>query len=163
MGQTYSTSRINIKSHVIIKSQSKLSAHTYLFGNFDFNATPLAPPGTKVVVHKKTGNRRSWQYHGAAGWSAGYSPDHYRCLCCFMPDTVTEIDADTAHLIPHNTLIPAFSDKDALEQAVMDVLHLLKNPSNTNIPTIFLKAPQFRVHVATLLNYWAEKPINPHP
>ena len=28
-----------------------LSAYAYVFGNFNFMATPLAPPGTKVVVH----------------------------------------------------------------------------------------------------------------
>ena len=28
----------------------KLSAHVYLFGEFNFNATPLALPGTKVLV-----------------------------------------------------------------------------------------------------------------
>ena len=37
------TSRVN----------TTLSAYTYLFGNYDFNKTPLAPPGTKVLIHKK--------------------------------------------------------------------------------------------------------------
>ena len=31
----------------------KLSAYAYLFGNFDFNRTPLAPPDTKVLIHEK--------------------------------------------------------------------------------------------------------------
>ena len=31
----------------------RLSAYAYLFGNFDFKKTPLAPGGTKVLVHKK--------------------------------------------------------------------------------------------------------------
>ena len=30
---------------------SKLSAYAYLFGTFDFNKTPMAPPGIKVVAH----------------------------------------------------------------------------------------------------------------
>lgn len=30
-----------------------LSAQAFLFVNFDFNRTPLAPPGTRVVVHVK--------------------------------------------------------------------------------------------------------------
>ena len=30
-----------------------LSAYAYIFGNFDFNKTPLAPPGTKVAVYVK--------------------------------------------------------------------------------------------------------------
>ena len=31
----------------------KLSSYAYLFGNFDFNKTPLAPPGTLMAVHCK--------------------------------------------------------------------------------------------------------------
>ena len=38
----------------------KLSAYVYLFGNFDFNKTPLAPPGTTLAVHIKSGNRPAW-------------------------------------------------------------------------------------------------------
>ena len=34
-----------------------LSAYTYLFGNFYFNKTPLAPPGTRVIIHKKSKDR----------------------------------------------------------------------------------------------------------
>ena len=45
----------------------RLSSHAYLFGNFDFNKTPLAPPGTKVVVHEKPRQRASWDFHGVNG------------------------------------------------------------------------------------------------
>jgi hypothetical protein len=31
----------------------KLSAHAQLHGIFDYNKTPLAPPGTKVIIHEK--------------------------------------------------------------------------------------------------------------
>jgi len=30
-----------------------LSAHAQLHGAFDFNSTPLAPPGTEVLIHEK--------------------------------------------------------------------------------------------------------------
>ena len=30
-----------------------LSAHSYLFGNFDFNRTLMAPLGSKIVIHQK--------------------------------------------------------------------------------------------------------------
>ena len=36
-----------------------LSAYAYLFGNFDFNKTPLAPPGSKVIIHIKPLQRLS--------------------------------------------------------------------------------------------------------
>ena len=35
------------------RANPNLSAYTYLFGIFDFNKTPLAPPGTKTLIHKK--------------------------------------------------------------------------------------------------------------
>ena len=41
-----------------------LSAHAFLFGNYNFNATPIAPPGTKVVVHIKVNNRPTWGSRG---------------------------------------------------------------------------------------------------
>ena len=31
----------------------KLSSYAYLFGNYDFNKSPLAPVGTKVISHLK--------------------------------------------------------------------------------------------------------------
>ena len=37
----------------------KLSAWEYLFGRYDFNATPIAPPGMKMVVHQKPSQRGS--------------------------------------------------------------------------------------------------------
>ena len=33
------------------RSNPKISAYTYVFGEFNFLATPLAPPGTKIVTH----------------------------------------------------------------------------------------------------------------
>lgn len=29
----------------------RLSSYAYLFGTFDYNKTPLGPPGCKVVIH----------------------------------------------------------------------------------------------------------------
>ena len=48
------TSRVN----------KKISAYTYQFGEFNFNATPMAPPGMKVVAHDKPKKRRTWDFNG---------------------------------------------------------------------------------------------------
>ena len=42
----------------------KLSAYAYLFGQFDYNKTPLVLPGTEVVAHTKVSKRASWQLNG---------------------------------------------------------------------------------------------------
>ena len=55
----------------------KLSSHAALFGTFDFNKTPLAPPGTRVIVHEKADNRLTWAAQGTDGWYIGPSLEHY--------------------------------------------------------------------------------------
>ena len=62
-----------------------LSAYAYINGPFDFNRTPMAPPGTKVVFHAKPSNRASWAFHGQEGWYIGPSMEHYRCLKIYNP------------------------------------------------------------------------------
>jgi hypothetical protein len=52
------TSRIN----------PKLSAATHIFGQYDFNRAPMAPPGTRIIAHETPGRRRTWAPHGQDGW-----------------------------------------------------------------------------------------------
>jgi len=54
----------------------KFSAHAYLSGPFDFNKSPLDPPGTRVVVHDRPENRPSWGFHGTDGWYVDPATDH---------------------------------------------------------------------------------------
>ena len=45
-----------------------LSAYAQLNGGFDFNCTPMAPPGTRTLVHDKLHNRGIWAPHGHKDW-----------------------------------------------------------------------------------------------
>ena len=58
----------------------KFSAYAYLFGNFNFNKNPIAPPSTKVLVYKKYKVRGTWDYHGVEGWYVDPSLEHYLAL-----------------------------------------------------------------------------------
>jgi hypothetical protein len=49
---------------------SKLSAYAALEGQ-DFNKTPLAPPGIKVIVHQKPSWQGTYIPHGINGWYIG--------------------------------------------------------------------------------------------
>jgi len=62
----------------------KLSAYSYIFGTFNFMATPLAPPGTKVVAHTHPDKRGSWELNGKVGWYVGLAMNHYRCIECYF-------------------------------------------------------------------------------
>ena len=39
------------------RSNPKMSAYSYIHGNFDFTSTPMAPLGTKVLIHMHLGKR----------------------------------------------------------------------------------------------------------
>jgi hypothetical protein len=89
-----------------LRVNPKLSAHAYLFGNFDFNTTPLAPPGIKVLLYLKSDKRASWAYHGEEGWYVSPSMEHYRCFKCFLPATNCTRDADTVTFFPKQFPFP---------------------------------------------------------
>lgn len=50
-----------------LRLNPKLSSYAYLFWNSDFNRCPLAPPGTRIVVHDRPENRLSWGFNGSGG------------------------------------------------------------------------------------------------
>ena len=55
----------------------RLSAEAHLNGAFDFNRTPMAPPGTRVILHEIPAKRGTWAPHGVDGWFLGPALDHY--------------------------------------------------------------------------------------
>jgi len=57
-----------------------LLAHEALEGNFSFDATPMAPLGTEVLVHMKPNQRSTWGYHASKAWYLSHSPNHYHCI-----------------------------------------------------------------------------------
>ena len=48
-----------------------MSMHTDFNGTFDFNKTPLTPPGTIIIINKKPNQRASCDKHGIDGWHLG--------------------------------------------------------------------------------------------
>jgi hypothetical protein len=103
-----------------------LSAHASLFGNFDFNRTPMAPPGTKIVAHENSETRTSFAQHGTLGWYIGPSMKHYRCWRCYIPDTMQERDVFKVDFFPEKTAFPHFTREAYLRQTAEDMLHLLQ-------------------------------------
>ena len=112
----------------------KLSAHSFINGPFDFNAAPIAPPGSKVVIHKKSDSRNSWDYRGKTGWYIGPAMHHYRCVHCYVPSTHAEITADTVKFLPEKIPFPQATMESYLKQAVSDIITILKQPKHFNIP-----------------------------
>ena len=110
----------------------KLSAYAQLEGTFDFNRTPLAPPDTRVIVHEKPTQWRTWAPHGIDGWYIGPALDHYQCYRVWIPSTHAERIADTIQFFPTILRTPTLSHRDATLQAARELTHALQNLNNAN-------------------------------
>ena len=73
----------------------KLSAWAQVHGAFDFNRTPLAPPGTRVLIHEPSTIRETWAPHAVEGWYVGPALNHYRCYTIWADATSSERIANT--------------------------------------------------------------------
>ncbi len=67
-----------------------LSTHKAMDGSFSFNAMPLAPLGTEVLVHLKPTRGKSWGYHAVKAWYLSHAANHYQCIQVIMRDTEGE-------------------------------------------------------------------------
>jgi hypothetical protein len=78
-----------ITLNLLRKSQinPRMSAYAQLNGHFDFNRTPMAPLGTRVIEHEKPYQRASWDAYGVDGYYLGPALDHYRCYQVYIKKT----------------------------------------------------------------------------
>lgn len=106
-----------------------LSAHNQLHGVLNYDRTPLAPPGTKVLIHEKPQVRGSWAPHGAEGWYVGPALEHYRCYTTFVTSTARNRIADTVEFFPTHTHMPLTSSKDRAIVAAQELTDALLHPA----------------------------------
>jgi hypothetical protein len=106
-----------------------LSAWAQVYGQFDFNRTPIAPPGTRVLVHVKPDLRGSWSPHALDGWYVGPALDHYRCYRVWMWETQRERTPDTVTWFPQHVSMPIATSVDIIIAGAHDIIRALQNPS----------------------------------
>jgi hypothetical protein len=118
------TSRIN----------TKLSAYTQVFGSFDYNKTPLAPLGTKVVIHERPQQRRTFGDHGREGWYIGPAMHHYRHYSIFVTATHGDRVSNTVEFFPTKVNMPETSSADRLTTAIEEISHIVKHQPHPAAP-----------------------------
>ena len=114
----------------------KLSAYSYIYGQFNFIVTPMAPPGTKVVAHISPQKISTWELNGEVGWYVGPSMKHYRCVQCYFPRTREVRHCDTVEFFPHEISFPRVTLKDHLTQAAEDITTILTLPPANTVPSL---------------------------
>jgi hypothetical protein len=107
----------------------RMLAYAQLNGHFDFNRTPLAPLGTRVIAHEKPDQRASWDPHGLDGYYLGPALDHYCCYQVHITKTKGTRIVDKVEFFPAPLFMPRTSSKDLSSIAAMELSHALQHPS----------------------------------
>jgi hypothetical protein len=102
------------------------AAHYHIL--VDYNKAAFAPPGCKVIAHKKPVKRITWVPHGQHGYSLGPAMHHNRCQNVYISTTASDRIVDTLEFFPHNYQIPQLSSTDQLLIAAKDMTDALQNP-----------------------------------
>jgi hypothetical protein len=107
----------------------KLSAWAQINGTFDFNRTPIAPPGIRVLVHARPTERTSWSPHALDGWYTGPALDSYRCYKVWIWETRGERICETISWFPTKVTMPLASSTDLILAGIQDIVRALHNPT----------------------------------
>ena len=145
------TTTLNIlrPSHINLR----LSAKAQLNIAYDFNCSPLTPPGTQILVHKTPGLRRTWAIHGVDCCYVGAAPEHYPYYRVYIPFTAAKCITKTVNFFPHSFSMLQMSSANDSQRAAHDFIDALANPSLV-APFATLGQYQLRVirQLATIFN-----------
>jgi hypothetical protein len=110
-----------------------ISAWHQVRGAYDFNRTPIAPPGIRIVCHEKPNQRGTWAAHGKDGYYVGPSLLHYRCYQVWINETESVRDTDSIswHPVPPHTL-PGASPYDDMLAGILSLTTALVSFSKSD-------------------------------
>ena len=83
-----------------------VSAWEYLDGPYNFDATPMGPPGSRIIAHAKGTTCKLWDFWGETGFYIGPSLVHYQCYNLICRDTQAVVISDTVVFQHHTLTIP---------------------------------------------------------
>ena len=110
------------------------SAYEALNEKFNYDATPLAPPGCKVIAFESKQTRKTFAPHGMQAWYVGPTLENYRCYKVYVSKTRSARIFDTVSFYPHLCKSPVLQP---IEQAVIAANNLtssLQNLEKKNAP-----------------------------
>ena len=147
------------------RMNTKLSAYVQLFGVYDYNRTPIAPPGTRAIIHDKPANRETWAAHGLDGWYIGPAMESYRCYTCWINETRRERICDTVAFLPMHVALPVATPNDMILASLKDIAQALKHPTlaATMVPPIITNQNRTAlIQLQTLLDPETPRPDDVH-
>ena len=131
----------HIKHSLQIQDRFKKPAFHQLNGyKYDWNAFPMAPPGTRAAIYISAERRTSWGTRGIYAWYCGPSMNHYINCILFVPETGSYCISVSFDLFPQHCLLPEFTPiqetREVLAELTESVQKLNKQTRKTIIKTI---------------------------
>ena len=125
-------------------------ARSFIFGPHDFNKDPLAPLGSKVMMHEGTFEQGLWSDQGIKGFFVGSTHEHYRCYQCLNPSINGIWTTNSIKFFP-KWRMPTTSLLDQLNILLADLTDAIKNQhlprinkhSSTDYNTAFFAPAEF--------------------
>ena len=74
----------------------------------------MDPPGIKVLLRERPGDRRSWSPHALSGWYIGPSLEHYRCHQIQISITNSVRIGQSVSCFPHKLIMPTANATDII-------------------------------------------------
>jgi hypothetical protein len=106
----------------------QLSAAAHYHGLVDYNNTVFAPPGCKIIAHKKPGKGQTWAPRGQHGYSLGPAMHYYWCQNVYILTTASERIVDALEFFPHNYQMPQLSSTYRLLMTAKAMTDAFQNP-----------------------------------
>ena len=112
----FQTSRIN----------PSLSAYAQVHGQFDYNWTPIAPPGTPVIVFENAVQRGTYGPKGTNGWYIGPAMNHYQCYKTYITTNGGKQTSETLEFFLYKAEVSNMLSSEVLYSSALDLIDALK-------------------------------------
>ena len=108
-----------------------LSAFEAMEGMYSFDATPMAPMGTEMLMHLKPVRRSTWDYHAIRAWYFAPALKHYRVVKGVLESGAVRL-TDTWKLKHHSLQIPSVSPADRIVKATQTLATAIDGANPTS-------------------------------
>ena len=104
------------------RNDTSKKAYQEIEGIFAWNATPLAPLGTRAIVFIHSEYRNSFAPHCDTGYVVGRTPHHYCLLEFYIPATRRYRRSGTYRLYSQHCRMPTISEADCTLETAADLV-----------------------------------------
>ena len=123
---------------------------------YDWNAHPLAPPGTRAVINEDAVTRASWGPRGIDAWYCGPAMDYYRCCYFYVPEHRSMRISDSFDLFPQHCIMPTFTPEQHVREEKSELIEAMQKIS-TKTRTKLVKELTKKVTTIQTENKQADK------